>query len=347
MDFGFVLTDDPLWSQLLHNIPHDFYHLPSYLDLTSKYEGGMPTAFYAKLNDSLLFVPMLIRPLPDCLGVPKNWVDSTSPYGYASPIFFGLDDVFLRAALHKFIDACRQLNIITFFARLHPILHFPHNLLSEFGEIVIHGQCVNIDLNQPVEELWRQTRNDHRNHIRKAERLGFTAEIDEWARFEDFVDIYTETMNRVGAVEFYHFTKEYFFELKSALGSALHLCSILSPEGDVACAGLFPEINGIVQFHLSGTAKQYLSNAPTKLMLHSVRNWSKQNGFNWLNLGGGLGSQDDALFEFKAGFSKIKFHFHTFRMISDMQRYTELINIDMRFREIVFDGFFPPYRKNI
>jgi hypothetical protein len=93
--------------------------------------------------------------------------------------------------------------------------------------------------------------------------LNFFVSLDEWSLFKDFVEIYLATMRRVGAIQRYLFSEEYFENLRAALGERLHLCSVHSPRGDVAAAGLFVETDGIVQYHLSGTAVEYLAFAPS------------------------------------------------------------------------------------
>ena len=117
-------------------------------------------------------------------------------------------------------------------------------------------------------------------------------------------------------------------------------------DGSIAAAGLFTEEDGIVQYHLSGTDETFAQARPTKLMLHFVRGLMKERGNRVMNLGGGLGAARDSLFDFKAGFSKWREPFRTWRVVVDPERYADL----SRERQPDKDpddlsGYFPLYRR--
>ncbi|MDQ6653899.1 MAG: hypothetical protein M3Y84_14305, partial [Acidobacteriota bacterium] len=83
---------DPRWTRFLERTPHDFYHIPSYALVASKYENATPVAFYAEVGKSSFLLPLLVRSIPEYLGAPKTWTDAASPYGYAGPLLSGVDD---------------------------------------------------------------------------------------------------------------------------------------------------------------------------------------------------------------------------------------------------------------
>ena len=114
----------------------------------------------------------------------------------------------------------------------------------------------------------------------------------------------------------------YFEDLRVALGSRLHFCSVVAPGGELAAGGLFTDTQGIVQYHLSGTADCFVANAPSKLMLHEVRLWAKREGYSLLHLGGGVGSRADSLFHFKAGFSPLHSDWFTYHLVTDEDKYS-------------------------
>jgi hypothetical protein len=93
---------------------------------------------------------------------------------------------------------------------------------------------------------------------------------NDFAWWEGFIGVYLETMRRVGATRRYFFSRDYFADLKQALGSRLHLWSVHSPQGALAAASIFIETDGIVQFHLGGTAAEFSSFAPAKLLMYDV-----------------------------------------------------------------------------
>ena len=63
-----------------------------------------------------------------------------------------------------------------------------------------------------------------------------------------------KNMERVSASEGYLFSDSYFADLRTHLGDHWHLCTVLSPNGEVAAAGSFTVANGIAQGHLGAAS---------------------------------------------------------------------------------------------
>jgi lipid II:glycine glycyltransferase (peptidoglycan interpeptide bridge formation enzyme) len=205
---------------------------------------------------------------------------------------------------------------------------------------------VSIDLTLSTEELWAQTRHDHRRDITRALRLGYIARMDEeWRHLASFIRVYEATMTRLSASRFYFFDVAYFEGLREALGESLHLC-VVEKDGAIAAAGLFVETDGLVQFHLSGTDDAFRMVQSTKLMLHFVRGWAKDRGNQVLHLGGGVGASNDSLLSFKGGFSPLRHPFATLRVVVDESDYRRLVAAsDPDLDPGVRSGFFPLYRQ--
>src|SRR5690349_20019997 len=108
-------------------------------------------------------------------------------------------------------------------------------------------------------------------------------------------------MRRLDADGYYYFTPDFFIDLKSSLGDALHLC-VVEIDHQIVAAGIFTEVCGIVEYYLSGTAAEFVAGHPLKTMLNFVRDWPQERGNQVLHLGGGLGAQQDSLYHFKSGF---------------------------------------------
>ncbi len=353
MRTAFVGPEETRWQDLIACVPHDLFHLPGYVRACANHEGGEPLAFVAEEEGQMFFLPLVVRPV-HVEGTPTEYFDATSPYGYPSPLLqppLQTQDSsgFLERALEAMFEELRQRRIISLFVRDHPVLQTPLVKMASHGRVVEHGETVVIDLSLPEEELWRETRMTHRTGISKANRAGYRACIDEsWQYFDEFLDIYAETMQRVGASEYYLFPPSYFLTLKEALGEHLHLCAVLCDD-TVACAGLFSEVDGIVQFYLSGMRMQHTKRHPSKAMLHFMRGWAKSRGNRWFHLGGGLGARKDSLFEFKAGFSKGRAPFYTWRGIIDQSAYNRVVAQWETIAGVAADPedlYFPIYRKS-
>jgi Acetyltransferase (GNAT) domain len=341
----FIATSDPRWQECLHRAPHDFYHLPAYVDLCATEEGATPAAFFAEDQGSAFLAPVLIRAMPPVLDAPDDWYDCVSPYGYSTPLVAPSQER-LQQFLEAFCEAARPRGIVTAFFRLHPLLPLAQSILCSFGRVTNHGQTVYVDVTKSREDIWRQTREDHRSDIQKLGRLGFHAVMDDWSLFDQFIDLYHATMRRVRARQDYLFSRDYFDRFKFILGDHVHLCCVLSSDRQLACAGTYVDCNGIVQGHLAGTATAFRAFAPSKLMQDCVRSWAKEAGHRVFHLGGGVGGARDSLFDFKAGFSKERAEFFTFRMVLDEWKNQMLIELahTQKGSQDISPDFFPLYR---
>jgi len=139
----------------------------------------------------------------------------------------------------------------------------------------------------------------------------------------EWVDVYADTMRRVGAHVSYHFDEEYFELLAAELGSVLHLFVALV-DGRVAAAGLYTICDGIVQAHLGAVRREYAKVSPTRLLDDTARRWAAASGARVFHLGGGVGGREDSLFQYKAGFSDRRHQFSIWRWVVDPIAYREL-----------------------
>jgi thiamine pyrophosphokinase len=81
-------------------------------------------------------------------------------------------------------------------------------------------------------------------------------------------------------------------------------------------------------------------------MLLEVMQWAHAQGAAYMHFGGGLGGREDSLFHFKAGFSKQRADFFTYRLIADSQAYDTLcIRWQEQHQAPLDETFFPAYRK--
>lgn len=353
MTAEFITPDDGRWMDFLADVPHDIYHLPEYLQFTSKHEGGEPQAFYVETATYRCLVPLLRRDIPWQLNAPEGWCDITSPYGYASPLLSVDGD---PSALQNSLSALKCLGegtgIVSAFLRFNPLLPPSEDSLSRLsnlGDLVNHGQTVYIDLSLSNEEVWRQTRKNHRVGIHKLVREGFEVVINEFDYLYEFTDIYRKTMERVGSKELYLFSDLYFDDLLLALEGKMNLVCVLAPSGEIASGGLFSNYQDIIEFHLAGTNDKYLKYAPTKLMFDFVRRWGQDNSCKTFHLGGGVGASSDQLLHFKSGFSRLRGAFHTLRVVFDPEKYRKLTQkdpVDATSEPDGDDQYFPLYRKH-
>jgi hypothetical protein len=347
MNVSLIAPSDERWTALLACQEHDFHHLPSFVALEAERSGGEGAALFLEQAGHQLLIPLVLRDLPEHLGVAGR--DAISPYGYPCPLLSGPDSEVHTQLLTAVPAALSEVGLISAFVRLHPLIATPLEALAEAGELVRHGPTVWIDLTESVEEMWRQTRSSDRNRMNKLRRQGYAARVDtEWARIDDFVALYNETMGYLSASAGYFYDRAYFEALKAALDGRLHLCLVEGPDEAVVSAGVFSEIGDMIQFHLSGTREDHRRTSPSRLMLDRMRRVGKERGATRFHLGGGVGAAEDSLYEFKRGFSSHRAEFHTWRVLGDPQRYAEAEAAARAAGAAEgSDGFFPSYRRPI
>ncbi len=347
MRTALISPTDPRWSALLESRPHDFHHLPAFVTLEAERSHGEAAALWLESPSHRLLLPLVLRALPAHLGVDGR--DAISPYGYPCPLVDGPDLDGAEALLRAVPDALAEVGLVSAFVRLHPLIPLPLEALAAAGDLVRHGPTVWIDLRESVEEMWRQTRGSDRNRMNKLRRLGYASRVDDqWEAVDTFVALYNETMGYLSASVGYYYDRAYFEALRRALGGRLHLCLVESPEGDVVSAGVFSEIGGMVQFHLSGTRTDHRRTSPSRLMIDHMRRFVKARGATHFHLGGGVGAAEDSLYEFKRGFSSERAEFHTWRVLGDPARYAAAEAAARKAGATgEDDGFFPSYRRPI
>ncbi len=345
---------DPLWTWMLRTAPHDFYLLPGYVALAARFDGGEPVAILVEDGPRRLLMPLLLRDVPAALGGPLLR-DATSPYGYPGITVSSTepdapaDAAFTRDAVAAAIVVLQEAGLISLFLRLNALLPVDHQVLGDFGLLVSHGNTVSIDLFRDEASLFRDLRDAHRRHIARLDRLGFTYQIDPICGPESitgFLQVYTETMDRLGASSSYYFDADYIRELNAALDGRMVIV-LVRQEGVVAAAALFTEVDGIVQYHLGGTGGEFMKLSPIKGIFSVTAYWAKSRGNRIMHLGGGLGGSEDALFNFKAGFSPKRHMFQTARIVIDRPAYDDLTaRWEARYSASVPEPtvFFPGYR---
>ncbi|MBC7915778.1 MAG: GNAT family N-acetyltransferase [Pyrinomonadaceae bacterium] len=334
-----TIQERDLWNQYVHSCRmYDFYHTWYYHSLE---KSGKPILFVYQRQDFFIVFPLLKR---DINGT--GYSDFTSVYGYAGPIsnfdFKEMDHEAMEGFKQTFLQFLKDEKNVSIFCRLHPIIN--HDILVEkFGSLVNNGNTISIDLTVSLEEQRSKYRRQFRAKSRQLREKGFylkRAESNE--EVQEFVKIYNENMARVKAETYYHFDESYFFTMLNSadFGSSVLLLYF----GNEIASGAFVTFsNDIMQFHLAATNNKYLKEGPMKLLIDEASKVGRKNNMKFLHLGGGVGGNEDSLFEFKAGFSDTVLSFKTWRYISDQKAYDELVGAIGNLSQNKSD-FFPLYR---
>jgi lipid II:glycine glycyltransferase (peptidoglycan interpeptide bridge formation enzyme) len=352
------VEDTRAWERALYLCSDfDTYDLPSYHIIEKDMGNGDPFLFLFQYKNLYAAFPFLIRPLSELKGIESClYSDAVSVYGYPGIVTSVKNtDPVVHSFRSKFQNALREsmksVMSVSLFVRLNPL--FGNSwLFKGFGKMISSGKTIAIDLGVPEEVQLKNMTKGHRYDIRKAYKNGVVSKEDiNFEHIESFIEMYNQTMDRTGAANYYYFPKEYYIRIKELLGESIKLF-IAEKDGEIISASLFLVADNIIQYHLSGTPALYLKYQGAKVIIDSVRKWGAQNNYKWFHLGGGVGSNEDSLFRFKAGFSKSRFPFEVVRMVLEPSIYAELVQKRIEWENInqckvLSDDYFPLYRRPV
>ena len=265
-----------------------------------------------------------------------SYFDFATPYGYGGWIIEGEETDKLFSAYKAWIQ---RNGIISEFVRFHPLLQNQQKCVG-FYDVIQLGEVVHMDLASP-ETIWTNIISKNRNMIRKAIRNGINVYNGRYPKvYEEFRAIYNETMDKDNAEEYYYFGEEFY---TSILEDLPQNAQVFWAEKDskIIAAAIMLAANGRMNYHLSGSLREYSSMAPGNLLLYQAALWGCANGCKTLYLGGGVGSGEDSLFKFKRAFYRGELnHFYIGKQVYDPDKYQDLVSM----REPAESGFFPKYR---
>lgn len=328
------IGDHDAWRKAIDRIGgYDFYQIPGFIFQEAELLKGQAIAFSYQSGGVEALIPLIERKVES--GNKGEWSDALSPYGY--PGVLCSDPAALNDVVHAYGHAAHARGIVSTFIRLHPI----HNSALVFEKKGLRqnfrGKTYSMDLSEDAETIRAVYASSHRRALKKLRKSGFQVVHNQWDLLPRWHEIYLETMTRLGAGDYYHFDFAYLERLRRDL--KLWLVMVLDGEGEAACGGLFVRTNDIVQYHLGGTAGDFVRVAPSKLMFDEVVGELAGKGeFRWLHLGGGLGAREDNLATFKKRVSTRSHWFRTLEMIHHPVIYNNLS------KGIPESGFFPLYR---
>ncbi len=335
--------DDPRWTEVLASVPHDFFHLPGYVDAYAAMLDGEPLLLLLDAGRSGLAVPLVKRSLAPFGPAFADYHDVVSPYGYPGPLVWGADRPEQIATLHQELAVqLKRANVVSMFLRLHPFLGPPEATLAALageGGVRWHGPVVYLDLRDP-EASWHGINPANRRVIRRLIESGHQVVFDRWETLDQVLAAYAETMERHSAPGSYRFPRAFFTRLRHATGQALHLATSSTPGGEVTGGVFFTEVGGLIHYFLTGTFFAHRALSPNKLLIDALRRWGLRRDCHTLNLGGGLGAREDSLHTFKTRFSRTTVPFYTLRRILLPEVYRSLCRDGEG-----DDGFFPGYRQ--
>ena len=339
----FTLEEWKQWNSIVRSFrKYDTYWLSGYAKAFKIHGDGEPLLFYYDDGKTRGINVVMKRDVANDERfrgrIPEGrFFDLATPYGYGGWIIEGDETENLFS---EYQDWMHRNGIICEFVRFHPMIR-NHEQCSSFYDVVRLGEVVHMDLFSP-ETIWENIISKNRNVIRKAKKNDVKVYNGRFPEiFEKFRLIYNATMDKDEANAYYYFEEQFYASILEDLPYNSELFWA-EKNGKVIAACIILAANGYLNYHLSGSLREYGSLAPTNLILYKVAMWGAANGYRTLYLGGGVGSGEDGLFKFKRAFYKGDLNrFYIGRKVFDQERYDELTALRT---DITKEGFFPKYR---
>lgn len=339
-----IIKDKERWHQQLALIEQfDFYHTYDYHHI-SKTPTETPVLIKYTDGGNSLLLPLLIRDIEN-----SDFKDATSVYGYVGVLNSNLNEHFKKENFQKELHAFFvKHKIISVFSRLHPFIEIQEALLEGLGTVSTLGKVVYINLKDTLEDQRSMYSKRMKTYLNKARRNCTVVESTSKSDLDTFVHLYHENMKRVDASKSYFFDSDYFYQLAKSdeFITKLMLC-IHNETKEIVGGALFTKKEKFVQFHLSGLDEEHFDLHAIKLIIDEMRIDSINKQYEYLNLGGGRGSNEDSLFAFKRSFSKHFKDFKIWKYIVDEEAYRTLTEdrFGLPMETVIVDtDFFPAYR---
>ncbi len=345
-----ILTtnDCDQWRKVLNEMgTYDFYHLPAFHRLAEMRHEGEARLWVFRQNGYVITFPMLLRNI-DSTNTSNFFAglkDATCVTGFNGPLASSRDiPKNVISNFHCALDAfLKRERVISVFSRFNPLIDQKF-LLEGYGEVIERGVTLSIDLTAPPDVQFARYRKNHQRDITRLSKMGFVCHPVGMDYLEEFVRIYSGTMDRVQAESLYHFDKPYFEYLLREMSDVMHLWACM--DGDrVACIWLCSLCNGILGMYLGGNDPAYIHLSPTKLLQHNVSRWGHALSASKVQLGGGVGAKRDSLHNYKMGFGASENVYYTWRRVVDQAAYKELCSEALRSSADLNEcSYFPQYR---
>ncbi|WP_407426246.1 GNAT family N-acetyltransferase [Arcticibacter sp.] len=296
-----VLTIDQKseWRDVINRSFHyDFYHTWYYHSLD---KSGEPILLIYENGGDFIAFPFVKRR--------KGLSDKSlgAAYGYTGPVsskrFQDWDVKELETFDAGFLTFLRDGEYHSVTTRLHPFID-QTRLLERLGGEFKEGKSVAIDLSISIDEQRKSYRRSLWAGIEKLRRKGCYVKEGGADDIHTFISIYWENMRRIGADDVYLFNEQYFFDFMASEDFDVKLFFVFSGTEPI-CASMVTFTNGVIQGYLIGTREQYLSESPAKFLIDQVSVFGREHGMRYYNLGGGLNFEQDQLFHWKLGFSRL------------------------------------------
>ena len=339
------------WNHIVRSFKnYDIYYLSNYVKAFKIHGDGEPILFFYEDENIKAINVVMKRDIASderfATEIPPNtFFDITTPYGYGGFLIEGnIIDASLQALNDEYSCLCSAEGIISEIVRFHPVLNNSEDVKGIY-DIAKLGKTITLTLSSK-DEIWHNLNTNKKRWIKKATELGVeVCQGRSQDLFNEFRLMYNDTMKKNNAKDYYFFNDDFY---KSVLNDMADYSSIFYAVYESEIIGMVLVVygNGQIHHHLSASVMEFQHLAPTNLLMYEIACWGNENGFNTFHQGGGVGSREDNLYEFKKGFNKNSdTTFSIGKKIFNEETYHYLMEIRKRINNFdISTPFFPQYR---
>lgn len=314
------------WSEYLNELPvsqQDVYFTPEYYEINENYTDGKALCFVFRDKDKIAIYPFLKNLINrNEYWFEEKYYDIQGAYGYNGVVSNCYDTDFNNKFHSVFNDFCIENNIVAEFTRFHPLLN-NHSFSLRNMTIVKDRKTVFLDLAATESEIWNSSYSStNRNMIRKA--IKSNVEVSFCTQSEDYLSfyrMYQQSMQDLRALPTLYFNERYFKDFQNLIPS-FHELLLAKVNGEVISGMILMTFKNHAHYHLSCRKRDYATYASNNLLLDFSIKHAKSKGCKFFHFGGGnSSSENDALFRFKANFSKSYADFYIGKKIHNKRIY--------------------------
>jgi len=342
-------TDDKEWNKIVELLPgKNIYITQEYNKLFEKHFCDEALLFVFGNESDFVVHPVWKRSIDlPFAKLPEKYFDVMSPWYHAGPTM-KLEDSSFQEKLGKefltaFHDYCVKNKIVSEFIRFYPVIN-NHTPFSDILNMKKIGDVVIVNLDRTVDEIFRSFSKVCRKNIRRATKSGI--EVFNSNKTEDiqkFFEIYSKSMERKKAIEFYKFSYEFLKDLFELLKDNATMF-FATYKDNIIVGDIVLHKYGIAEDYLRGFDPSFSNMRPNNMLVYVIVQWCKEQGNKLFNLGGGQ-STGDELFRFKSGFSKTTAEYYVSGIVHNQEIYDSLCKKwETHVKTIENKEYFPLYR---
>ncbi|WP_407571573.1 GNAT family N-acetyltransferase [Deinococcus altitudinis] len=280
---------------------------PEYLLLfTGQHEEAQALHWTDGDSGAEVLLPLIRRPLDKALQpAAVGWTDAISPYGYGGPFAAPGADIPWERFWQDILAWMVREQVLTLFVRASlsptPPLDLTLPAGQSYASLHLNDNVV-VDMRRTPEDQWQHYDHKVRKNVKKARRADLIAEVrDDFSSVSDFVEIYSGTMQRRSASDWYYFGQDFFQGFSDHLKGSYLVAEVGDAAGTLISVELILKSDRFLYSFLGGTRQEAFAHAPNDLLKDAAIQYGHNSGLQGYVLGGGH-QRDDGIFRYKRAF---------------------------------------------